>query len=165
MRGQTREFVATFFRDHPCTGKLLDVGCMNVNGSIRGDVPIGIEYHGVDMREGNEVDEVLNGHELSKYLGEEGYDVVTCFDTFEHDDAFWLTMEEMKKVCKKGGWILIGAPSRRCPLHLHPNDYWRFMGPSFELLLKGTENVFIHIEHPDSNDSIEDEIYGYGQKT
>lgn len=162
MRHQTREYLDKFLETHSIK-RVLDVGSLATeNGAHVKDIfeRHGVGYVGVDMREGDNVDVVLNGHELSKRFSDE-FDMVVCFDTFEHDDAWWLTLVEMKKVLKPSGWMMIGAPSRYCPEHNHPQDYWRFMPQSVDVWFKGFENV----EHiVDKNGEFEDEIYAWGQK-
>lgn len=160
MRQQSRDYLANFLKDHK-VGKVLDVGSLSTeNGAHLRDILGKYDYTGVDMRKGDNVDIVMNGHDLSKNFGEE-FDLVVCFDTFEHDDAWWLTLEEMKKVLKPGGWLFIGAPSRYCPEHNHPNDYWRFMPQSFDVWFKDFTNTETIV---DKNGVFEDEIYGWGQK-
>ena len=156
MRWQTKEFVKKFVTDHWPGGTVLEVGSLDVNGTVKELFPSG--YTGVDMRSGSNVDIVCNGHDLVKQFGEESFDTVVCFDTIEHDDKFWITLDQMKKVLKKGGWLLLGAPSLNCPLHDHPSDYWRFMPASFNVLFEGLSNTLVEPENSD-------EIYGYGQKT
>lgn len=87
------------------------------------------EYIGVDMEsEGNDnVDMIVNGHDLVKTFGENSFDLVLCLETLEHDDKFWVTAEQMRRVLKPGGWMVITVPGPHCPLHKHPNDYWRFL--------------------------------------
>jgi hypothetical protein len=165
MRYQTKEFVTKFIKDHGFSvkQKILDVGCMDINGTIRDLFPPQ-SYTGADMRgSGNGVDVIVNGHDLVKKFGLKVFDMVTCFDTMEHDDKFWLTVTQMKKVLKKEGWLLIGAPGRACPLHDFPGDYWRFMPESFTSLLSDMKNVHVETEMQPGSD-MEASIYGYGQK-
>jgi SAM-dependent methyltransferase len=165
MRHQTRELVTKFIQEHGFSPKqkILDVGCMDINGTIRDLFPPG-SYTGADMRgSGSGVDVIVNGHDLVKKFGLESFDIVTCFDTMEHDDKFWITIAQMKKVLKKGGWLIIGAPGRACPLHDYPGDYWRFMPESFASLLKGLGDVHTETEMQPSSE-LESSIYGYGQK-
>lgn len=163
MRQQSREFLAKFFEGHPKESfkKVLDVGSLDVSGTIS-DMFDRSVYWGVDMREGNGVSEVVNGHDLIKHFGKNKFDLVLCFDTLEHDDAFWETVKNMRGVLKKGGWLVIGVPSRHCPEHDHPHDFWRFMPQMMkEIFLK--DYLFIETQ-VDMNGGTEDEIYGVGQK-
>lgn len=162
MRGQTRDFIKKFQETHTI-GKVLDVGSLDVSGHVR-DLFAEGSYTGTDMRPGGNVDVVVNGHELLEKFKEAEFDTVVSFDTFEHDDKFWLTLEQMKKVLKPGGWILLGFPSRRCPEHDHPHDYWRFMPQSMDTMLEGYEEVYTEVQKEEATPDIEDEICGWGRK-
>lgn len=164
MRSQSREYLAKFLDSHKDIKNVLDVGSFSTaNGAHIKDILTtrNIEYTGVDMRDGDNVDVVINGHQLLVKFNEESFDMVICFDTFEHDNKWWLTLEQMIKVLKKGGWLMIGAPSRYCPEHNHPGDYYRFMPQVTEVWFEGMENIETVI---DRNGDMEDEVYGWGQK-
>lgn len=161
----THDLIKKFLEEHDMKGKkVLDVGSLDVNGSLKEDFK-DYDYTGVDMREGANVDVVLNGHDLSKHFKQE-FDLVLCFDTLEHDDLFWLTVAEMRKVLKSGGWLIIGTPSINHPIHRHPRDYYRFTTDSFEdVFFKGMDNVWIEQQcYGDQGESRPDQIMGYGQK-
>lgn len=164
MRHQTREFVQKFLTAHEGPfRRVLDVGSLDVNGHIRDLFPEG--YTGIDMMDGPNVDRVINGHELMDHFPKNSFDLVMCFDTFEHDDAFWATHDEMMCVLKPGGYILIGVPGRNHPEHRHPKDYWRFMPQSFEdFFLKGLEDTHMDVQTDNPDHDYEDEIYGWGRK-
>src|SRR3990167_8536433 len=149
MRHQTREFVELFFKDHTGFRTVLEVGSGDVNGNIR-DLFKDMEYVGIDMRPGPNVDIVLNAHDLRNKYKEGDFDLVVCFDTLEHDDKFWLTVDTMREVLKPGGWMLLGVPGRNCEQHLYPSDYWRFMGSSvIEIFFKNYEEVYTEIQLDD----------------
>lgn len=101
------------------SGKVLDVGSMDVNGTYR-DIFSGWEYTGFDIEAGNGVDVTdwkdINGKK---------YDVVISGQTFEHvkDDAELIN--RMAYVLKKGGYCCIIAPSEG-PKHDYPKDYRRY---------------------------------------
>lgn len=165
MISTTHDLVKKFLEEHDLKGKkVLDVGSLDVNGSLREDFK-DCDYTGVDMREGPNVDFVLNGHELSTQFQEE-FDLVVCFDTLEHDDLFWLTLGEMRKVLKSGGWLIIGAPSINHPIHRHPKDYYRFTEDSFQdVFLLGLKDVHVEAQiYGDQGESRPDQIFGYGRK-
>lgn len=162
MRQQTRQYLTEFLESHKGIKNLLEVGSKDVSGSIRNIVEKReIKYTGIDMMEGENVDIVANAHNLCKAVKYKKYDVVVCFDTFEHDNAFWITLDQIKRTVKKGGWMMLGFPSRYCPEHSHPNDYWRFMPQSMDLMFEGWKNYHKIV---DKNGDTEDEIYGWGQR-
>lgn len=162
MRYQSRECLQKILDKYGPFKKVLEVGSMHVNGVLR-DM-FGDEYLGVDMRSGGNVDQVVNGHDLLTTFGKEQFDLVFCFDTMEHDDMFWVTMENMKGVLKTGGWLVIGVPGRNCPEHDHPNDYWRFMPQGISWMMDGLIDVELDVQVDDPNHKFEDEIYAWGKK-
>ena len=117
-----------------CYGKegcsILEVGALDVNGSIRPFAPKGSTYTGVDTSPGPGVDIVIN---LDDPLPAKEFDLVLATSCFEHDPQFWATFENMCKVAKPGGFIYISAPSNG-PIHRHPVDCWRFLPDSADAL-------------------------------
>lgn len=104
--------------------RVLDVGSIDVNGSLREVCPVGVEYIGIDLEAGKGVDRVLDDPYI--YPFPDGYfDVVVSTSCFEHDPMFWLTFLEMLRVTRDGGVIYINAPSNG-NYHTHPWDNWRF---------------------------------------
>lgn len=170
MIGPTYSFIDLFFQEHKVLPEtVLEVGSLDVNGNCRQSFETrGITYTGIDFRPGANVDLVVDGHDIKKEFKEGQFDMVICFDTLEHDRAFWITMENMAWVLKKGGWLLLGAPSIRHPRHMHPNDYWRFFDESFKELFEqnGLTDIHVTMEYYDENknDSIPDQVYGWAKK-
>lgn len=41
------------------------------------------------------------------------FDAVLCNSVLEHDRRFWLTLAEIRRVTRPGGWIVIGTPGFR----------------------------------------------------
>jgi SAM-dependent methyltransferase len=109
----------------------LEVGSLDVNGSVRG-LFMG-SYTGVDFRDGPGVDIVMNGHALT--FPDRSFDVVVSTEMLEHDDAFWLSMAEMGRVLRPGGHLLLTTRGNGFKRHGHPFDYWRFMPDSGALLM------------------------------
>lgn len=113
----------------------LEVGSMNVNGTIR-QFFTG-PYLGVDMRPGPGVDQVANANKLP--FGNQTFDVVVSTEMLEHDGLPWKSVAEMRRVLKKGGTLLLtarGYDARGCfGLHDHPGDYHRFSVGGIEILL------------------------------
>ena len=163
MRAQTREYLERFLKEHKGIKKILDIGSYEAGGGNIRDIVADYDYLGIDMREGPGVDRVINGHDLKEHFKEGEFDLVLCFDTFEHDDAWWETLENMKWVTKKGGWMMIGAPSRHCPEHDHPHDFWRFMPQAFNVWFKDFKNAEVIVDKNEQS-QMEDEVYGWGQK-
>ena len=105
--------------------RILDVGGMDVNGSLRAVVPSSTwEYLAVDIELGAGVDMVL-ADPYAFPFAENSFDAVVTTSCFEHDAMFWLTYVEMCRVVKTGGYVYINAPSGG-PYHAYPTDCWRF---------------------------------------
>lgn len=171
MFGNIEAFIKKFELEHLEGRRVklgLDVGSFDVNGTVRKIIsPMNCEtIIGIDMREGPGVDHVINGHDICEHFPDESFDLVTCCETFEHDDKFWLTLENMKRVLKKGGWLLITAPSINYPLHDFPSDFYRFTVHAFESWFEGFSDV--HIEYYENAmqefERKDNSIFAYGRK-
>ncbi len=104
-------------------GTVLDVGSMDVNGTLRPFVPAGMNYCGVDMAPGPNVTLVLDDPYRLPF-GEE-FDLAVSTSCFEHAEFFWLLFAEIARVVKPGGYIYVSAPTGGV-VHRHPVDCWRF---------------------------------------
>ena len=135
---------------------VLEVGSLNVNGSIR-QLFTG-NYLGVDMREGEGVDQVCNAHALS--IENESFDVIVSVEMLEHDDMFWLSIAEMGRVLKPNGYFILTARGIKFGKHAFPSDYYRFTTEAFNILfeLAGCKPLEI-IEDPDFSG-----VFGIGIK-
>jgi SAM-dependent methyltransferase len=106
---------------------------MDVNGSVRGLFDGVTRYVGIDFREGPGVDRIMDAHHLE--FGDSEFDVVISTEMLEHDSAFWLSLQEMGRVLRLGGLLIITARGNGFIPHGYPHDYWRFMPQSVEHLL------------------------------
>jgi hypothetical protein len=133
------EWVASQVAVHDLRSRpVLEVGSLNVNGSVRG--LFSGPYTGTDMRAGPGVDRVVNAHELASYALSEAPGVVLCLEMLEHDDQPWVSVGQMHDVAGVDGWLLASArgyDTRGCfPVHDFPQDYWRFSVPGMRSLLE-----------------------------
>jgi SAM-dependent methyltransferase len=109
----------------------LEVGSLNVNGSVR---PLFTgAYVGVDMRPGPGVDKVANAADLP--FDDVTFEVVVSTEMLEHDATFWLSVPEMARVLAPGGHLLLTTRGIGFPLHEYPHDLWRFTTDAIRLLL------------------------------
>lgn len=108
----------------------LEVGSLNVNGSAR--TFFRGRYVGVDMREGPGVDVVGNGHDLP--FERASFEVVVCTEVLEHDEAFWLTLREIRRVLRPHGSLLLTTRGNGFGEHREPTDVFRFMPDSMPVL-------------------------------
>lgn len=109
---------------------VLEVGGLNVNGSVRGY--FSGPYLATDMRDGPGVDLVAVAADLPFGAGE--FDVVVSTEMLEHDRAFWRSLPEMGRVLRSGGILLLTTRGNGFAEHGHPDDYWRFMPSSGAVL-------------------------------
>jgi len=68
-------------------------------------------------------------------IKDEVVDVVLCTEVIEHVYEFHQVLQEINRVLKKGGWLILTTPFS-WGLHYEPNDYWRFTPYSLRRLLE-----------------------------
>lgn len=144
-----------FIKSLNLQGKTLDIGSLNVNGSIRNyckDI-----YLGIDLRRGSNVDIQASSHNLP--FKTETFDNIISIGTLEHDTHFWKSIDEMKRVLKIGGKLILSIPDYKFKYHAHPKDYWRFSNDAVKLFFNNF--VEINIWKSTTND---DCIRIYGTK-
>ena len=115
--------------------KIIEIGSQVIENqdSLR-DIFVGSSnYIGVDMVEGKGVDMFVK--DPYKLPFEENFaDVVLASSVLEHSEFFWLLFSEMARICRKGGYIYINAPSNGF-IHRYPVDCWRFYPDSGNALI------------------------------
>lgn len=118
------EFLAK--QDLPRPARVLDVGSFNVNGSYR-DMFAGDEwsYEGLDIERGPGVDIVVDQPYRWRNVKSNSFDVVVSGQAFEHIEFPWVTIHEIRRVLRAGGWGCLVVPSAG-PEHRYPIDCWRF---------------------------------------
>ncbi len=102
---------------------ILEIGALDINGSIRELFPKNDEYIGVDIVAGKGVDQVMDSHNLE--YKDDYFDGVISICSFPHDTAWWKSLKEIKRVLIPGGWFILNVASLHCVEHNRP-DYWRF---------------------------------------
>lgn len=132
-------------------GAVLDCGSMIADSgmqvSYRDHVEkLGMEYVGLDMAPGPNVDVVAN-LEQDWFLGEP-FDLVISGQMLEHVTMPILAAQQMKRAVKVGGHIILIAPWQY-GLHRHPIDCWRIFPDAMEFLLEGFEDVKTGMRHND----------------
>lgn len=152
--------------------KVLDVGSRDINGSVReffSEVPMTPpgEFVGIDFIDGPGVDVVMNAHDLLGHFKPNSFDLVTCCETLEHDDNFWVTVENMRQLVRPGGWLFISTPGINFFKHDYPFDYWRFTEESYtHVFFKDWDQVFV-MNHTSSQSEYVNKpnnIIGYARK-
>lgn len=108
--------------------RVLEVGARNVNGSVR---PI-IEalhpqsYLGIDIEMGDGVDEICDVMALTDRFGEDAFDLVVSTELVEHVRDWRRAFNNMKRVLRADGVIVVTTRSPGFKIHGYPFDYWRY---------------------------------------
>lgn len=93
---------------------ILDVGSLDGKGNYNYSDIFDEEnwtYTGLDYQAGNNVDIVVTDIYNWFEIEDNTYDVIISGQFFEHLEFFWLTMSEIERVLKPGGYICIVVPS------------------------------------------------------
>ena len=121
--------------------KLIELGSMAVNSSVKLNLDKNIDYTGVDIFKGENVDIVLKDPYKLPFENE-SVDVVISISTFEHTEFFWLSYLEILRILRNDGLFFLNAPSNS-KFHRHETDNWRFYPDSSLALQKwGERNNF-----------------------
>ena len=121
--------------------KIVDLGSLDINGSLKDLIDFKSEYIGVDVQKGKNVDVVLESP-YSFPFKDNSIDVVVSVSTFEHVEFFWETFIEILRILKPNGLFFLNVPSNG-PFHRHETDNWRFYPDSIIALEKwGRKNNF-----------------------
>lgn len=119
--------------DEICNKEVLEVGSANVNGS-----PTEVlmphrpkRYVGVDSAAGPGVDVILDAADLVRKFGLESFDVVISTEMLEHARNWRASIYQMKQVLRQGGLLVVTARSPGFPIHVFPEDHWRFTEDDF----------------------------------
>jgi SAM-dependent methyltransferase len=133
LRGVVRALVETF----SLPGPVLEIGSRRVEGQENlADVRPWFsdqDYQGIDLSPGPGVDCVADVERLPHLDSSVG--TVLALNAFEHVRRFWLGFEEIHRVLKPGGALVVTCPFY-FRMHNYPEDYWRFSPSALEVLLE-----------------------------
>lgn len=132
LHGVARALTETF----ALPGPVLEIGAYQVGGQeaiadLRPFFP-GQRYLGLDCRPGPGVDVIADVESLPCASGSAG--TVIAMNTFEHVRHFWRGFEEIYRVLRPDGALLVSCPFH-FKIHNYPADYWRFTPGALELML------------------------------
>jgi SAM-dependent methyltransferase len=134
LRGLVRAVAET------CTlpGPIVEVGSRLVTGQedlgdLRPFFP-GRAFVGLDVRPGPGVDMQASVEALP--LADRSVGTILALNTLEHVPRFWLALQELRRVLRPDGVLLVACPFH-VHIHRHPEDYWRFTPEALDLLLEG----------------------------
>jgi SAM-dependent methyltransferase len=105
-------FVARFLPGHFTRARALEIGSLDINGSVRTFFPDPARYVGIDVAAGPGVDRVCLGHEFHDEEG--GWDAVLSCESFEHNPHYRETFANMIRLARPGALVLFtcAAPGR-----------------------------------------------------
>jgi hypothetical protein len=111
--------------------RVLEVGSRAVSGvTVRERFAAGVEYVGMDVHAGPNVDVTGDAHVLGELFAPESFDGVFSLSVFEHLLMPWVVVLETNKILKVGGLTMI-ATHPTWPPHELPWDFWRFQENAF----------------------------------
>ena len=141
------------------TGKILDVGSYNVNGTYKDLFDKSkYSYEGLDMEKGPNVDIVPESAYQWNEIKDDSYDVVISGQALEHIEFFWITVAEIIRVTKEGGLICIIAPNG-FDEHRYPVDCWRFFTDGMIALSRFYSLEIIHVHTNAAPSEVDKEWY------
>jgi SAM-dependent methyltransferase len=98
--------IASFFPNNFANCKVLEVGSLDINGSVR-QFFTDCEYIGIDLGQGRGVDVVCQGQDYD--APDNTFDTVISCECFEHNPAWVMTFVNMYRMTKPGGLIVMSC--------------------------------------------------------
>lgn len=144
MRDNVREFVRSAAEAFALQGPVYEFGSYLAAGQeeladLRPLFP-GQQYVGCDLRAGPGVNRVEDLAALT--LADEAAQTIVCVETLEHVFEARRAVEEMVRVLRPGGVLLLAAPLD-FHIHDHPSDYWRLTPSCVTRLLAPLDAVLV----------------------
>lgn len=94
--------------------KVLEVGSLNINGTVR-DFFTNCDYTGIDVGEGPGVDIISSGHTFE--APNDTYDVSISCECFEHNPHWVETFINMHRMAKNNGFVIMSCATDGRPEH------------------------------------------------
>lgn len=149
---------------------VLEIGSLNINGTVRDFFENPFDYVGVDLAPGPCVDLVCPGHEITFYPGT--FDVAVSCECFEHDKHWQQTFRKMYDTVRAGGIVIFSCATTGRPEHgttrcsppdsPFTNDYYLNLTAEDFKTAFDIENMFKQHEFSVNNDS--KDLYFWGIK-
>ena len=142
------EWFKNNYLDKNHTLKILDVGSLDQIGDYNYRNIFNEEkwsYEGLDTRAGNNVDIIITDIYNWFEIEDESYDVIISGQYFEHLEYFWLTMNQIERVLKSGGYLCIIVPSAG---HKHDGNMlncYRFHEDGLKAMAKYVDLKIMHV--------------------
>ena len=94
------------FPEHFINSKVLEVGSLNINGTVRIFFK-DCDYTGIDVGAGKDVDVVCAAHEFEAELN--SFDTTISCECFEHDKYWVRSFKKMYDSTKHGGLVIFSC--------------------------------------------------------
>lgn len=129
-----------FYRKHKdlLTGRVLEIGSLNVNGSIREVIDIAV---GVDLRRGKGVDLIFPVEKLKEIFADESFDACVSAGTLEHVEDWRGFVRVTWDLVKEGGYLVLTIASPQKGRHSYPDDYWRLTNEQIQRIYPGSYGI------------------------
>jgi hypothetical protein len=116
------------------SGRVLELGSRARSAVTRKHrIPARLDYLGIDILAGPNVDVVGDVHELGKMFPNERFVAAFSVSVFEHLAMPWKAAIELNRVLELGG-IVYTSTHQAWPVHEEPWDFWRFSKFSWQAL-------------------------------
>ena len=138
MHQSVQDYIQSIPNEYIQDKDVLEVGSRNINGGIK-DIILSKQprnYIGTDKEKGEGVNIVVPVEELTATVGHGTWDVVISTETLEHIQDWRTGLNQMKKVLRPGGLLIITTRSPGFPQHNYPHDYHRYTKIDMEYILR-----------------------------
>ena len=102
------QLVKSAYPNHFTKQKVLEIGSLNINGTVR-DFFEDCDYVGIDVGPGPGVDVVCQGQKYS--APNDSQDVCISAECFEHNPYWVATFQNMFRMCRPGGLVIMTCAS------------------------------------------------------
>lgn len=109
------EISGRYFPEFFTESRVLEVGSLDINGSIRQVMNSGVDYVGIDVGAGPGVDVVVRGEDFDAPAG--SFDMVLSGECMEHNPAWEETTRNILRVLRPGGLFLLSCAAPGRPEH------------------------------------------------
>lgn len=104
MHVQAFDWIAAQVNRRPAPRAVLEIGSLDINGSVRPLFPDAAHYHGLDLVAGAGVDEVADAAE---WTPPRAYDLVVSAEVLEHAPSWRRILTMMWSATEPGGCLLM----------------------------------------------------------